>query len=403
MVSFGVALIVSLLVSLAILRLAYLAKGLGIDSAVHELRRLHGKPVPRIGGLAVFVAALIGALLIWMRSPHTGAMILTLLACAGPSFAGGFVEDLTGGVRPRIRLLLMLVSTLMALLLIDLRVPRLDLPLFDSLISVGLIAFAVTALGMLTITNGINLIDGLNGLAGMVCLSMFGGLALVGYQAGDPFVVSASLLMAGAVSGFQFWNYPRGHLFLGDGGAYFLGFMLGALSILLVARNASVSAFFPPLLLAYPLLEVAFSIWRRRVLRGQASGMPDAAHLHHLVYRRMVRWAVGAEEPQSKQQRNAAASPYLWVLSSLAVVPAVIFYDRALALACFLLLFVVSYVWLYARIARLKSPRWLMTRAASRSATRHARPMPSVSIDAAPAFGPPGAGVGEAETPLGPK
>lgn len=403
MVSFGVALIVSLLVSVAILRLAYLAKGLGMDSAVHELRRLHGKPVPRIGGLAVFVAALIGALFIWLRSPDIGTIILTLLVCAIPSFAGGFLEDLTGGVRPRLRLLLMLVSTLMALLLIDLRVPRLDVPLFDSLISIGLVAFAVTALGMLTITNGINLIDGLNGLAGMVCLSMFGGLALVGYQAGDAFVVSASLLMAGAVAGFQFWNYPRGHLFLGDGGAYFLGFMLGALSILLVTRNASVSAFFPALLLAYPLLEVAFSIWRRRVLRGKPSGMPDAAHLHHLVYRRMVRWAVGAEEPQSKQQRNAAASPYLWVLSSLAIVPAVIFYDHGMILAGFLLLFVISYVWLYVRIARLKAPRWLMRRAAGRGAVRDGRPTPPGAIDAVPPAGPLGPGVGEVEAPLGPK
>jgi hypothetical protein len=167
---------------------------------------------------------------------------------------------------------------------------------------------------------------------------------------------------AGSVAGFQFWNYPRGHLFLGDGGAYFLGFILGALSILLVARNAQVSAWFPVLLLAYPLLEVAFSIWRRRVRRGEASGMPDAAHLHHLVYRRVVRWAVGSEEHESKQQRNAFASPYLWVLSSLAIVPAVIFHEQGVVLGGFLFLFVVSYVWLYARIARLKVPRWLILR-----------------------------------------
>lgn len=395
MVSFGVALIASLLVSLAILRLAYLAKGLGMDSDVRDPRRLHGLPVPRIGGLAVFAAALIGAALIRINNPVTGGLILTLLVCAVPSFAGGFFEDLTASVRPRLRLLLMVVSTLLGLLLLDLRIPRVDLPLLDPLVQVGWIAFALTALGLLTITNGINLIDGLNGLAGMVCLSMFGGLALVGYHVGDAFIVSASLLMAGSIAGFQFWNYPRGHLFLGDGGAYFLGFMLGALSILLVARNPSVSAWFPPLLLAYPLLEVAFSIWRRRVLRGQASGMPDAAHLHHLIYRRVVRWAVGSEQPESKQQRNAFASPYLWVLSSLAVVPAVIFHDEGIALGAFLGMFVISYVWLYVRIARMKVPRWLIIRdeknfAGGRIARRRAtgKAEPAVGVPAADAGAP---------------
>jgi UDP-N-acetylmuramyl pentapeptide phosphotransferase/UDP-N-acetylglucosamine-1-phosphate transferase len=368
MASFGVALLVSLLVSLGILRLAYLAKGLGMDRDIHDRRRLHGSPVPRIGGLAVFAAALIGAVLIWLRSPATGGPILTLVICALPSFAGGFFEDLTGGVRPRLRIVLMLVSTLLALLLLNLQIPRVDVPMLDALLRVGWIGFALTAFALLTITNGINLIDGLNGLAGMVCLSMFGGLAMVGYHVGDAFIVSASLLMAGSVAGFQFWNYPRGHLFLGDGGAYLLGFMLGALSILLVARNPSVSAWFPPLLLAYPLLEVAFSIWRRRVLRGQASGMPDAAHLHHLIYRRVVRWAVGSTRPQSKQQRNAFASPYLWVLSSLAVVPAVVFNDDGPVLVGFLALFVISYVWLYIRIVRMRVPRWLII--------RHKRPLP---------------------------
>jgi len=360
MVSFGVALVVSLLVSIAILRLAYLTGGMGMDTDLDHPRRAHDRPVPRIGGLAVFSAALIGAVLIWIGDPRTGGLILKLLACTLPCFAGGFFEDLTSSVRPRLRMLLMLVSVLLGLILLDLRIPRVDIPQLDFLLEYSWVGFVLTALGMLTITNGINLIDGLNGLAGMVGLSMFGGLALVGYAAADPFVVSTSLLMAGSIAGFQFWNYPRGHIFLGDGGAYFLGFMLGALSILLVARNPGVSAWFPPLLLAYPLLEVAFSIWRRKVLRGHASGMPDAAHLHHLIYRRVVRWAVGPEQPESKQQRNASASPYLWVLSSLAVVPAVIFHGQGLVLGGFLALFVFSYVWLYVRIARLKVPRWMI-------------------------------------------
>lgn len=362
MASFGIALITSLLVSLALLRLAYALGRFGMDADIGDRRRVHGRPVPRIGGLAVFAAAVIGAILIIPRDDTIGRLTLALLTCAMPCFAGGFFEDLTGKVHPRMRMLLMAVSVVLGFVMLGVRIPRLDVELLDPLLLNPWVGLLLTGLGLMTITNGINLIDGLNGLAGMVCLSMFGGLALVGYEIGDPFIVSASLLMAGAVAGFQFWNYPRGHLFLGDGGAYLLGFVVGSLSILLVARNPEVSALFPPLLLAYPLLEVAFSIWRRSILRGNSSGMPDAAHLHHLIYRRVVRWAVGSEEPEGKQQRNAFASPYLWVLSSLAVGPAVIFHDQAWLLGLFLALFVVSYVWLYIRIARMRVPRWLIIR-----------------------------------------
>lgn len=362
MASFGIALVTSLLVSLALLRLAYMFGRFGMDHDTGDRRRIHGRPVPRIGGLAVFVAAVIGAMLIIPRDDMIGRLTLALLTSAMPCFAGGFFEDLTHSVHPRMRLLLMAASVLLGFLMLGVRIPRVDIVGLDELLRYPWIGLALTMLGLMTVTNGINLIDGLNGLAGMVCLSMFGGLALVGYDVGDSFVVSASLLMAGAVAGFQFWNYPRAHLFLGDGGAYLLGFVVGSLSILLVARNPVVSAWFPPLLLAYPLLEVAFSIWRRRVLRGNASAMPDAAHLHHLIYRRVVRWAVGSEAPEGKEQRNAFASPYLWVLSSLAVGPAVIFHDQGVLLGGFLALFVVSYVWLYVRIARMRVPRWLIIR-----------------------------------------
>ncbi|MFP5462460.1 MAG: MraY family glycosyltransferase, partial [Gammaproteobacteria bacterium] len=279
MISFGIALAASLLVSLVILRIAYFTQRFGMDADVHDRRRVHARPVPQIGGLAVLVAMGLGSLAISAKSPAIGGVILLLLGSALPAFAGGFLEDLTGRVHPRVRLALMTVAVLLGWLLLDLRIPRVDIPFLDPLVAIPAVGVLLTVLGMLTVTNGINLIDGLNGLAGMVCLAMLCGLAIVALEVGDPVIVSASLLAAGAVVGFQFWNYPKAHLFLGDGGAYLLGFLLGALSILLVARNPGVSAWFPPLLLAYPLLEVAFSIWRRKVLRGDASGMPDAAHL----------------------------------------------------------------------------------------------------------------------------
>lgn len=370
MFSFGAALLVSLAVSLLILRYSTLHAHLSLDHDLTGAQKIHARAVPRIGGIAVCLAAWIGVLVIYARDRSTASGIALVLASAMPAFAGGVVEDLTKQLQPRWRMLMMAVSCALAYWLVDLVIPRVDIGWLDPWLRLPVLALPLTLLALLTITNAINIIDGLNGLAGMTASVMFGGIAVVAFRVGDPTMVSGALLMAGAILGFLFWNYPRGHIFLGDGGAYFIGFVLGAMSILVVARNPKVSAWFPMLLLAYPLVEVAFSVYRRKFLKGRSPGLPDAAHLHQLIYKRVVRWAVGASEPGLKTRRNAMTAPYLWVLSSLAVAPAVVYYDDTVVLASGFMLFIVSYVWLYFRIVRMKVPRWLIV---SRAGMEHDR------------------------------
>ncbi|HEU0201771.1 MAG TPA: glycosyltransferase [Burkholderiaceae bacterium] len=358
MFSFGIALFVSLIVSLAILRFAHL--GAGLDHNHHGVQKLHHRPVPRIGGLAVFLAAFIsGSLILILRGPLTGHSIVLLLACSVPAFAGGLVEDLTRRVRPAWRMACMAVSCFLAFGLLDLVIPRVDIPGIDQLVAWPPFGLALTLLALMTITNGVNIIDGLNGLAAVVCTIILIALGYVAFKVEDAIVLSSSLMLAGAIAGFLVWNYPFGRIFLGDGGAYFLGFMLGALSILLVVRNPVVSAWFPLLLLAYPLVEVAFSIYRRMVMRGRHPGLPDAVHLHQLLYKRLVRWAHGGQGEHRKLRGNALTAPYLWVLSSLAVVPAALFFEHTAVLAPLFVLFVATYLWLYFRIVRLRAPQWL--------------------------------------------
>ena len=143
------------------------------------------------------------------------------------------------------------------------------------------------------IANAINIIDGFNGLASMCVVLMLGALAYVAFQVGDPTVATLALAGIGAVLGFFLWNFPGGLIFLGDGGAYFLGFFVAELSILLLVRNPTVSPLFPLLACIYPIFETVFSIYRRRFLRATPPSMPDGIHLHSLIYRRLLRWAVG--------------------------------------------------------------------------------------------------------------
>jgi hypothetical protein len=87
--------------------------------------------------------------------------------------------------------------------------------------------------------------------------------------------------------------------------------------------------------------------------------MPDGIHLHSLIFRRMVLWAVG-RDARALTRRNALTSPYLWLLSLMAVIPATLFWRHTWVLMFFCALFVISYVWLYARIVRFRSPRWMI-------------------------------------------
>jgi len=360
MISFAIAFIVSLVSSLFILRIVHLQGDWGIDQLSEDPRKLHRRPVPRIGGAGIMVAALVASVVVNLRNAQAGPMLQIMILTALPSFAGGIADDLSGRVSIRLRLFLMMVAASLAVLLFQFTITRTDLVWLDGLLqSHLLLAYLLTLVALIGITNGMNLIDGLNGLAGMASIVMFLGLASAALAIGDAVVLTIAMTMAGAIAGFFIWNWPRGYLFMGDGGAYFVGHMLGLTSIIFVSRNPQVSAWFPVLLLVYPLLEVLFSIWRRKVLRGRSIAMPDAAHLHHLIYRRVVRAAIGANPAESRQVRHAFAAPYLWALTSMAVFPAVAFMENTAALMLFTLIFVVSYVWLYVRIVRLRVPRWM--------------------------------------------
>jgi UDP-N-acetylmuramyl pentapeptide phosphotransferase/UDP-N-acetylglucosamine-1-phosphate transferase len=265
-------------------------------------------------------------------------------------------------VRASRRLLLTMIAAWLGYILLDARIGRIDLPFGSIAITAVWLVLPITILAVAGIANAINIIDGFNGLASVVTICMLVSLAYIAWQVGDVFVLVAALMVAGATAGFLIWNYPVGLIFLGDGGAYFIGFMLGELTLLLVMRNPQVSTWYAALLLIYPAFETLFSAWRRMFLRGKSPAMPDGIHLHSLIFRRIVQWTVGRKEARALMRRNSLTSPYLWLFSLMAVIPATMFWRDTGVLICCCLLFIVSYIWLYARIVRFKSPRWLMWR-----------------------------------------
>ncbi|HJW56693.1 MAG TPA: glycosyltransferase [Burkholderiaceae bacterium] len=333
-----------------------------LDVDMGGAQKFHARPVPRIGGLAIFLAMLCGAGLAWWRADSVGTWIFLLLLASLPAFGSGILEDWTKNVSVLRRLLFTMLSAVAGYFLLGAAIVRLDVFLVDAWLRYAPFCLLLTVLCVAGIANGINIIDGFNGLAGAVSFFMALSLAYVGLQVGDAHVTTAALILAGAIAGFMIWNYPYGLIFLGDGGAYFLGFMLSELAVLLVARNPSVSAWYAALLMIYPAFEVLFSIYRKKFVRGISPGLPDGVHLHMLVFKRLVRWTVGRKDARALTRRNALTSPYLWLLSLTAVVPATLFWRDKWVLVGFCALFVTGYLWMYVQIVRFNAPRWMILR-----------------------------------------
>ena len=359
MSSFLLAFAVSLLTTLLVVHAASAIGGAYLDHDTSGPQKFHARPVPRIGGVGIFAGLVAAGVAMTWWEPAARNPALQLLICGLPALGMGLIEDFTKRVSPAKRLVATAVSAALAILMLDASVTRTDIPGLDWFVAFALGATLVTIFAVAGIANSVNIIDGFNGLASMCAVLMLMSLAYVAFEVGDRTVALLALAGVGAVLGFFIWNFPAGLIFLGDGGAYFLGFYVAEVAILLLHRNPSVSPLFPLLVVIYPVFETVFSIYRRRVLRAVAPSVPDGIHLHSLIYRRVMRWAIGSRGARSLTRRNSMTSPYLWALCMLSVVPAVLFWNNSLLLSLFLFLFALSYLTLYWRIVRFKSPRWL--------------------------------------------
>lgn len=319
------------------------------------IQRVHRHWAPRMGGLPIYATLAIGTLL-WTDLPERHLKLL-LLVCALPAFLAGLAEDLWNRVGPRARLFATFTSAWLAWFLMGGQLERVDLPGVDWLLQNVLpFTFLFTAFAVGGVAHSINIIDGFNGLSAGYCLICFAAFFIVGGVVDDGLIQGSSLLFAGSLLGFLAWNYPFGRVFLGDGGAYLVGFGLGELSVLLVARHPEVSAWFCLLLLIYPIWDTLFSSYRREIKRRRSWTSADALHLHHLVHRRLVRPHATRRE---RVIANALTAPYIWALGLICATLAVLYWHSAPILGTLAALFVVGYGLLYARLARFRAPRLL--------------------------------------------
>jgi UDP-GlcNAc:undecaprenyl-phosphate GlcNAc-1-phosphate transferase len=339
-----------------LVRYQHLHNHLSGDHDFSGPQKFHTATTSRIGGIAIWMGITVSIFYRWVVNPDIGSLLFLALAASLPVFIVGIAEDFTKRIGIKIRLMAGFFSGLIFLFLFDITTMRFGLGALDLWLNHPWFVVLFLAFGATGVSNAYNIIDGFNGLASMVAIISALAIAYVALKVGDPFVLNLALILIGAIAGFFLWNYPRGLIFLGDGGAYLIGFGIACLSILLVARNPSVSPWFAIMVNAYPIFETLFTIWRRSIHQGRNPGLPDGAHFHSLIYRRIMRWANPGDQ---SYWGNAKTSPYLWVLSSLGVIPALLWWDSTSALMISAVSFVFLYNFIYRQMVTFRTPLWL--------------------------------------------
>lgn len=308
----------------------------------------HTEPTPRIGGLAI----VLGLASAWMLASQDVRTLLGPMLLGGvPAFVFGLLEDLSKRVSIRARLLATMASGALAWYLTGISMQDTGVPPLDWLLSFTPLAVLFTAFAVGGMANAINIIDGFNGLATGAMAIMLGALGLMASSLGDHTLATVCYLLVFCTLGFGAINWPLGKIFLGDGGAYLLGFLLAWLAVLLPMRNAQVNAFATLLVCAYPVLEVGFSVRRRRHRKGHHPGQADKAHLHHFIHRRIICKLF----PQAGAKlQNGLTSPLCWLCAALPASWAIVFAQDTAMLAIGFVLTILAYAAVYARLTQFR-------------------------------------------------
>lgn len=276
LVAFFAAGILSFLLTPPVKRLAH---RIGAIDVPKDGRRMHKKPIPRLGGLAIYLAFMIVCLA--MNRPTTqnvtifiGSAIIVVL---------GIFDD-RNALGPKFKFCIQLIAAAIPVIFGNLRIELITNPnlLSDNLyLEFGVLSIPITIIWIVAITNAVNLIDGLDGLAvgvsAIACMTMLAVSLLIG-EVGIAVILAA---LAGACVGFMPYNLNPASIFMGDTGSTFLGYMLATLSIQGMFKVYAIISFAVPfLILGLPIFDTAFA-FLRRILSGRSPFSPDRGHVHH--------------------------------------------------------------------------------------------------------------------------
>ena len=302
-----------------------LAHKIGAVDVPDSQRRVHKKPIPRLGGLAIFYGFLVALLCFARIDQQLRGILIGALIIVGI----GIIDDVK-----QLRALIKLAAQILAAVIVvfhNVRITAISVPSFISesgILHLGVFSIPITIAWIVIVTNAVNLIDGLDGLAvGISSIASF-SLFFIAILGGEQNVAIISAALAGGCLGFLPYNFNPAKIFMGDTGSQFLGFMLSAICIQGLFKGYVIISFIIPLLiLGLPLFDTIFAILRRAWNHKPIMGA-DRGHLHHRLL-----------DSGFSQKQTVAI---LYVIASILGISAVLVLERGAYVACMLILIAVS-------------------------------------------------------------
>lgn len=234
-------------------------------------RKVHNKPIPRLGGLALFLSVIIPVLMLDF------AGFYPVIVCGSLMFLLGLLDDLFN-ISPKNKLIAQLLIAI-SVFVLGVRIEILSNP-FGAPFILGALSLPVSVLWIVGISNAVNFIDGLDGLAGGVITIIAITLGVVAFMTDQHQSALMALILAGAFLGFLLFNFHPARIFMGDSGALFAGFVLACLSITGVIKTVAISLVLPILIFSVPILDICFSVLRR-LCKKRNPMRADMEHIHH--------------------------------------------------------------------------------------------------------------------------
>ncbi|KAA9022068.1 glycosyltransferase family 4 protein [Niallia endozanthoxylica] len=265
--------IISILITPVVIKLAF---KIGATDKPNQ-RKVHQKIMPRLGGLAIYISFVFG---VWFYQPQS-PYIMSIMVGATIIIITGILDDMYE-ISAKLKLLGQLAAAGVVVAWGGVQVEFINLPFSDGILEFGFLSVPITILWIVGITNAINLIDGLDGLAAgvsSIALITISGMAIL---FGNPFVVVIASIILASTLGFLVFNFHPAKIFMGDTGALFLGFMISVLSLLGFKTSAFISFIIPIIILGVPISDTFFAILRR-IVNKKPLMAPDKSHLHHCL------------------------------------------------------------------------------------------------------------------------
>ena len=315
-------------------KLNYFSKFL-VDKDYKKIQSFHNKPVINVGGLLIILSLFFYGLLI----DDSILNLKFLIAIGILNFLIGIFDDLKLIVNPLIRFFLLVACNLALIIYYDFSIKSFGVFFLDSLNQIIFFKYLLVLLAIFFIINGSNLVDGFNGLLGIHSIIILLILSFTLSESSYELIHVKNYLyvLITATACFLILNFPKAKIFLGDGGAYFLGSQISCISIIIYNTSDFLSPFFISIILSYLFFEIFFSVFRK-LYEKKNPFLPDGFHMHMIVYRHIKK---------KINLSNPATSICLNLIYIILILPSLFYYDKDFYCMIHFLIMIIVYMTFY--------------------------------------------------------